>query len=252
MTLTPPENGYFLKSGDVVNIGVNLPDMTFAVNVAKVIGSENGMTTLQICGEEFPQQMLTSSGSKVLLSKGSGRNLFQCTARIKDIGTNGSLQIEFLKQVEVRERREYMRVDVSVPVNYSLPQIQNMTEVISEWERAKECDRSHFEGVEPLISEHGNQVNLSGGGLRFKSRDCYPCGTLLHLKIALPGEPPVKIHTVGTVVRTSELSAAAASQKQYSTSLSFRMIAISDRQKLVRHMLDEQRKILMLSSRNYN
>ena len=250
MPFTPPESGYFLKSGDVVNIGVDLPDMTFAVDVATVVSSENGVSTLQLCGEGFSQQPLTTSGSKVLLSKGSGRDLFQCTARIKDVGTNGSLQIESLKQVMVRERREYMRLDVSVPVDYSLPQNQNMAKVISEWERAKDCDRHHFEGIEPLPPGHRTHVNLSGGGLRFNIRDCYPCGTLLHLKIALPGERPTAIHTVGTIVRTKELPAAVTSEKQHSTSISFRMIAMNDRQKLVRHILDEQRKVLMQSSRN--
>ena len=252
MPFTTPDNGFFLKSGDVVNIGIDLTDKTFAVDVATVISSENDESTLQLCGGLLPQQLLTTSGSKILISKGFGRNLFQCTAQIKDIGTNGSLQIKSLKQVVVRERREYMRVDISVPVNYSLPQSQNMAKVISEWERTEECGQSHFEGVGPLQPEHKNHVNLSGGGLRFNIRDCYPCGTLLHLKIGLPGEPPAHIHTVGTVVRTSELPAAVTSEKQYSTSISFRMIAMSGRQKLVRYILDEQRKVLMQSSRNFN
>jgi len=251
MPFSPPENDCFLKSGDVVNIGVELPDMTFAEDVATVISSEDGNTKLQLCGGGFPQQMLITLGAKVLLSKGNGRALFQCTARIKSAEPKGTLQIESLKRVVVSERREYVRIDVSVPVNYSLPQSQNMAKVISEWEQAKECGQSPHEESAPLLVTHKNHVNLSGGGLRFKIRDCFPCGTLLHLKIALPGTPPAHIHTVGSIIRTSELPAELSSEKQYSTSIAFRMIATSDRQKLVRHILDEQRKVLMQSSRNY-
>jgi len=251
MPFTPPDSDCILNPGDVVNIGVDLPDMTFAEDMATVISSENGESTLMLCGGGFPQHLLITSGSKVLLSKGNGRALFQCTARIKSVGPAGSLQIELLKRVAVSERREYMRVDVSVPVNYFLPQSQNMAKVISEWERAKEFSESHHEETVPLPTSHKNHVNLSGGGLRFKISDCFPCGTLLHLKIALPGDRPANIHTVGSIIRTNELPAEMSIEKQFSTSIAFRMITMSDRQKLVRHILDEQRKILMQSTKNY-
>lgn len=245
MPLTPSENDYFLKPGDVVSIGIDLPDMTFAEDVATVISSENDGLMLQLCGGGFPLHLPITAGSKVLISKGEGRNLFQCTARLKDVAETGALKIEFPKRVLVSERREYMRLDVAVPVNYYLPQSQNLAKVIAEWEKAKECDGKCHEEADSLLAGQKCTVNLSGNGLRFKIRDCLSYGTLLHLKIALPADKPNHIHAIGSIIRTKELLAEMNHVEYHSTAMAFRMIDGSDRHKLIRHILEEQRKRLM-------
>lgn len=248
MPLTPPENDFFLKTGDVVNIGIDLPDMTFAEDVATVICSEQGELRLQLCGDGFPHHLPIISGSKILISKGEGRTLLQGVSRLKHLEAQNTLTIELPRRVIVSERREYMRLDVAVPVSYSLPQSQSMAKVIAEWENAKECNGSCHEeaGSHPTGEKH--LVNLSGGGLRFKIRDCLAHGTLLHLKIALPGDKPDHIHAVGSIIRTKELPSETNQIEYHSTAMSFRMITGSDRQKLVRHILAEQRKSLTLAN----
>lgn len=248
MPLTPPENDYFLKSGDVVNIGIDLPDMTFAEDVATVISSENEGLVLQLCGDGFPQHLPMIAGAKILISKGEGRTLFQCTARLKSADATGTLRIEIPRRVIVTERREYMRLDVAVPVNYHLPQSQNMANVIAEWEKAKECNGKCHEEADELLDGQKGPVNLSGSGLRFKIRECLAPGTLLHLKITLPEEKPKHIHAIGSIIRTKELRTEMNHVDGHSTAVAFRMIENSDRRRLIRHILDEQRKRLVLTN----
>jgi len=78
--------------------------------------------------------------------------------------------------------------------------------------------------------------------MSIKTQDCLAPGTLLYLKIGLPGEKPEHIHAVGSIIRTRELAGEMESERYYATSMTFRMIESSDRQKLTRHILDEQRK----------
>lgn len=245
MTSTPPENSNLLKSGDVVNVGVNLPDMTFVVDLATVILSEEGEIVLQLCEGGQLEYLPVTPGSSILISKGEGQSIVQFTTRLKHADGKGLLRIELPKQVVVNERRECMRVDMSVPVNYFLPQNQNMARVIAEWESAKELKGTCHEEAAQFPAGYKSSVNISGSGLRFKTNDRLDCGTLLHLKIGIPGENPVHIHAVGSIVRADELPAENSIEKIYSTSMTFRMMENNDRQKLTRHILDEQRKTVM-------
>lgn len=248
MPLTPPENDYFLKLGDVVNIGVDLPDMTFARDEATVICSDDGEILLQLSGGGFPQHLPIASGSNVLISKGEGRDLVQCTARLRNADANGGVTIELPKRVVVNERRQYMRVDIPVPINYSLPQSQSLAEAIAEWERTKDCRMKHPAEAEQFLADNKRVVNISGSGLRFRTRDNFSCGTLLHLKIGLPGKTQEHIYAIGSVVRTHMLAQEMNRGEQFSTAVSFKVIENSDRHKLTRHILDEQRKTVMQSA----
>lgn len=241
----PSEYASFLRPGDIVNIGVDLPNRTFAEDVATVICSDKGEILLQLCGSGFPRHLPIVSGSKILISKGEGRRLFHCTAQLKDAGSEGTLRIELPAKVVVSERSEYTREDVAVPVDYHLPKSQNLGRVISEWESLRGCQGECVDETAPILSDRKSRVNFSGNGLRFKISDCLSYGTLLHLKIELPGNRSEHIHAVGSIVRTKELLEEMNRIEYYSTSMSFRMIESNDRQKLIRHILAEQRRDLL-------
>lgn len=236
----PSENASFLNKGDIVNIGIDLPDKTFAEDVATVVATESGEILLSLCGGGFPSHMPIRKGSKVLITSGDDRSIFHCTAHLNSHPVDSTLSIGFPKEVKVRARREHMRSDVMIPLYYYKPTSQNMGRVISEWERLKQCEEGCYEGFQPAAVEHNSRVNLSGSGLRFKIRDCLSYGTLLHLKIELSGS--VHIHGVGSIVRTKELVPELTHMEYYSTSMIFRMIDSSDRQKLIRYIIDEQHR----------
>ncbi|NVN98174.1 MAG: DUF5634 family protein [Geobacteraceae bacterium] len=236
----PSENASFLRKGDIVNIGIDLPDKTFAEDVATVVATESGEILLSLCGSGFPSHMPIRKGSKVLITSGDDRSIFHSTARLNSHPVDSTLSIEYPKEVKVRARREQMRSDVLIPVHYYKPTDQNLGRVISEWENLKKCAEWCCEQFQSAMVEHNSRVNLSGSGLRFKIRDCLSYGTLLHLKIELPDL--AHIHGVGSIVRTKELVPELSHIEYYSTSMIFRMIDSNDRLKLIRHIIDEQHR----------
>jgi hypothetical protein len=238
----PPENASFLRNGDIVNIGIDLPDKTFVEDVATVVTKADGGILLHLCGSGFPEHLPIRAGSRVLITRGEGRSLFHSIALLKDSPLKRTLSIEFPQSVTVSDRREYMRMDVMVPVRYYMPKSQDMGRVISEWEMLKNCQGECIEGFSQFMQSRESRVNLSGSGLRFKIGDCLSYGTLLHLKIKIPNETPDHIHAVGAIVRTKELIPEMDHVEYYSSSMSFRMIENSDRLKLLEHILKEQRR----------
>src|SRR6185369_12972469 len=132
MASSPSDYDSFFRPGNIVNIGIDLPDKTFAEDVARVISSDTGEILLQLCGSGFPEHLPITPGSKVLITQGEGRSLFRCSAQLKSKEQAGVLSIELPEKIVVSERREYMRIDVTLKVNYSVPESQNMSKIISE------------------------------------------------------------------------------------------------------------------------
>jgi hypothetical protein len=236
----PPENASFLRKGDIVNVGIDLPDKTFAEDVATVVATESGEILLSLCGSGFPSHMPISKGSKVFITSGDDRSIFHGTAHLNSHPVDSTLSIEFPQSVKVRARREHLRSDVLIPVHYYKPTNQNMGRVISEWENLKKSEEWCSERFQSTPVEYNSRVNLNGSSLRFKIRDCLSYGTLLHLKIELPDS--VHIHAVGSIVRTKELVPELSHMEYYSTSMIFKMIDGSDRLKVIRHIIDEQHR----------
>lgn len=234
------ENASFLRQGDIVNVGIDLPDKTFAEDVATVVATGSGDLLLDLCGNGFPPHLSIKKGSKVLITSGDERSLFHGTTLLKSAPVDSTLSIEFPQQVNVRLRREHIRPDVMIQVHYYMPTSQNMGRVISEWERLKQCGKECCENGLPAPPERRCRANLSGSGLRFKISDCLSYGTLLHLRIELPETETGHIHAVGSIVRTKELVPEMSHMEYYSTSMIFRMIDSCDRLKLIRYIIDEQ------------
>ncbi len=251
MPITPSDYASFLRPGNIVNIGIDLPDRSFAEDVATVVSSDTGEIMLQLCGSGFPEHLQISTGSKVLISQGEGRSIYRCSAQLKSNEKAGALRVELPEKVVVSERSEYMRVDVILKVNYSIPVNQNLSRIFSEWDSTKKCKGGCLNELFTEFPPGECRVNLSGSGLRFKIPDCLSYGTLLHLIIDLPGEKPGHIHAVGSIIRTKELLAEMDRIEYYSTSMSFRMIESSDRSKLIKHLLNEQRRAMILRQETY-
>jgi c-di-GMP-binding flagellar brake protein YcgR len=231
----------FLRPGDMVSVGVDLPDRSFAEDQATVIASGRGEILLNLCGKGFPAHMQVDGGTRVVIARAEGRSFFHCTALLKEKPDSGSIKVTFPEMVTVRERREYTRSDVMMQIHYAYPSGQEMGLVIAEWEELRNCYGSCMGGIRP-VGCINSRVNLSGSGLRFKIKECLSYGTLLHLKIEIPGDSAGHIHAVGSIIRTKELLPEMNRLEYYSTAMSLKMIESGDRQKLLRYIIDAQRK----------
>jgi hypothetical protein len=242
MPVNPPEYETFLHPGDAINVGIDLPDKKFAEHPAIIVTGESSEILLKLCSCGIPSLRSTHGGSKVFISRGEGDALFQCSARLKEQLPNDLLKIELPEKVALRERRKHLRADVKIPVRYALPSGQDMDTVTAEWENGQVGWEENKADAAVLANCRDSRVNLSGSGLRFKMRDCFSCGTLLHLEIELPGTAPERIHAVGSIVRTTDLVPEMSHIDYYSTAMTFQMIDGRDRHKIMKFVLAERQK----------
>lgn len=240
MPVSPSEYEYFLRPGSVASIGIDLPDRAFAEDLATVIASDADGIMLRLCGNGFPAHLQIACGAKVVISSGADKTLFFCTAQLTEVLSSTTFRVNLPEKALVRDRREHLRTDVLLPVNYYLPASQNMERVIAKWESMRNCSAEGFAEGAPLEKIYDSRVNLGGNGLRFKIGDCLQYGTLLHVNIALPGATPTRIHAVGSIIRTKELLPEMNRVEYYSTAMTFRLIASNDRQKLLHYIFAAQ------------
>ena len=242
MPASPSEYEPFLRPGDVVTVGIDLPQKTFAEDFATVVDGAAGGIALQLCSNGFPAHLTIAGGTKTVLARVEGKTLFHCTSRLLAPVSNGKVRMALPEKVIVRERREYLKEDVIIPVSYYLPEIQNMGKVIARWSGLRGCREECLAETAAEIKRGDIRVNLGGSGLRLKLRECLSYGTLLHLHIVLPGAEPEHIHAIGSIIRTKELLPEMDHIEYYSTSMAFRMIESSDRLKLMHYIFAAQHK----------
>lgn len=168
------------------------------------------------------------------------------------------------------EKREYFRVDDVVPLSYAavngagptrkarvVPVHRFSHESLSHetgipeadtnellWKQLRILDtkldlileRLNLRDEGFLDAEH-TEVNLSGSGIRFVSRERFEVGTLLELKIRLPLGDGIVCY--GHVQRTSERK-----DGNYDIALSFSEMDDEVREKIIYHVLDRQRRLV--------
>lgn len=253
MAATTPEYRTCFRPGDQVTVGLQLADSAFAEDSAVMKALEGGEMRLELCGRGFPPHLIISRGTRVVITRREGRNVFTCSAHIETTGAGAEMLLKLGPMVEIYERREYAREDVEVNIEYSLPHSQEMSRIIHEWEQLKKCPgnclkvnvppcRDNCSGRE--MQRKVTRINLSGSGLRFKINDCLYYGTLLHLKVAIPDATNDHIHAIGSIVRTRELFPYMEQNDYYSTTMAFKVIDSHDRKKLLEYVLKEQHRAL--------
>jgi hypothetical protein len=241
MSEQPPNRASLFRTGSVVVVGIDLPGRSFAEDQAVVRAAGSGVLLLELCGGGFPSHLRIDRGSRVIISGGEERIHFNVKGVLKSPLAGSLLEIELVDEVKVLDRRAYFRADVLVPVHYALPATQDMWQVIAEWQAFAEYGARSDDAVAACSK---SRVNLSGSGIRIKIRDCLAYGTLLHVKVALPGNEDSHIHAVGAIIRTKELLPEMNRLEYYSTSMSFRMIKSADRLNLIKHIIDARHNVI--------
>jgi hypothetical protein len=168
------------------------------------------------------------------------------------------------------EKREYFRVDDVIPLSYTAVNGAGTTrkarvvpvhkysheslsrdaaspeEGINEllWKQLQVLDakldlileRLNLRDEGFLDVEH-TEVNLSGSGIRFVSREPFDAGTLIELKLRLPLGDGVVCY--GNVVRSLERKDGT-----YEVALNFSEMDDEVREKIIYHVLDRQRRLV--------
>jgi hypothetical protein len=240
-----------------VNVAIHPPDRT-AIDVGCIVlFLEGDRLGLELCGDEFAEGLPAESGMDVHLTAWTGWSLCWCNAVLAEKTAGRRFQLRLTGKVAEKQSREYFRLDVSIPFLYSIPEKQLMPEVQAEWSTARELIqrlpspviRPCHEGFR-LTGWNGRgeilpqRVNLSGGGLRMRTREYVEPRTLVAIDLFLPLVPRQVIHVVAEALRCNEIVLGRQSGVSYNTALRFHFIEETDREAIISFIFSEQRRLL--------
>ncbi|MRR36653.1 PilZ domain-containing protein, partial [bacterium] len=163
--------------------------------------------------------------------------------------------VRLVGEVKETQRREYFRLDVSLPVLYKV--LDNVTpeDAEADWtsDRKVFCRPPEIvptaDGPK-VIDWDGEDVpsvrtNLSGGGMRLRVSRLVESGALLKMTLFLPLPQPRAIYVVAEALRCQEITLSREPGNHYSLSLKFIMIVDRDREAIISYLFNEQRRELM-------
>lgn len=157
--------------------------------------------------------------------------LYQCFARIVDRYKSDNiyiLMLELTSSLRKNQRREFYRFGCALEMN-----IRYLTE--------QECMQKQTYILDDLLPyQKCIVVDISGGGLRFVSRQKYEEGSLVACKFLLLTDKGAKEYSpVGRVLSTKE---SASKSDVYEHRVQYVSIGVEEREEIIRYIFQEERK----------
>lgn len=203
-------------------IFVQLPeseeDQRYASRIVHVAeGRELWIGALNQDGEAVEVEPGTPVVLEVLLPDGIRR--FPSVMQRKIHGSPPNLVVGWPRDIERIQRRNDVRVEVSVPVQLEpIGRIENV---------ARRIDTT--------------TIDLSAGGLRVVVSDALPEDIQIKLRLSIPGREPVLAH--GNVLRCQEIDEPTTTRRFWAA-IRFTLIDEFDRREITRYVFDIQRELL--------
>ncbi len=196
---------------------------------------ENRIVPLGI-GDEYQACFFTNSG------------LYQCRIRIQKRYTENKIHvmdIHILTELKKFQRRKFYRLDCMFPVKYRL--ITDVENVLRERLLANNFDSpEEKENCVRAINDlpknwmDGTISDLSGGGMRFHSREDMPQDTIL--EVMLPLSFQSGIVPIRSVLKVIACVYFAGSRIAYEVRGEFKNMKNSERETIVKYVFEEQRR----------
>lgn len=240
----------------VVAIGIQFADNSFLEESATIVDTVGDMIRMEMGGDGATRTGFAPAGSGMVITSAEEWCVCRCRAELSALDGR-EIRARLLGPVEVQQRREFFRWDVSVPVLCSIPENQQLAVVKQDWEQVKVIRRAapppvirqtregfrvyrgrKRKGVNPV------RVNLSGNGIRLPTADELLPGTLASLEIYLPLIPARVIIAVGAVIRSIPLQLTRRTTLPYITAFRFEFIDERDRDTIISYLFMEQRNLL--------
>jgi hypothetical protein len=218
---------------------------------------KGNLLTLELAGSEAVEEMAAEPGSDGYITFWTGWSICRCSAVLIQKICGRKICLRLTGPVVEKQTREYFRLDVSIPVCYTIPEKQILTAVHEEWAAAQALQNELSAPVLAACTDgfrvvrwNGQceiaprPVNLSGGGLRFKTPEYVEPNSLIAIKLFPPLIPPRVIHTVAETLRCSEIVLGWEKGNKYNTAIRFHFISDKDRETIIGFIFNEQRRIL--------
>jgi hypothetical protein len=247
--------GRYFEELQKVNVSIILDEGSFFDGSADIKTLQGNMACLEMFGDNLPPSGLFREGVNVVLSNWNRGALYGCAATVEKISNDSLFSIKLNGPVKELQRREFFRLDVSLPVIYEILDSSNHEELGSllACDGMKACKQPQLvrteDGFKVLDWIGGNDVlptrmNLSGGGVRFKVPELIEPGKTLKLTIFLPLVKPRVICAVAEVLRCQEISLSWERGISYSLSMKFLHLNEKDQEEIIMYLFAEQRREL--------
>ena len=243
-----------------INVILLLNNKKFLESNAVVTAIDKNLLSMELIGPGLPADTEVAAGAEVNITFWTGWAHYRCGGALHDRGDGKHLSTRLVGEIEEQQRRDYFRLDLTVPVAYEIPSDQRLTAVEAQWADARErlgflpapqmepCGDGfkvvNWEGKAELLPM---QLNLSGGGIRFKMSESLEAGTLLNIELFLPLDPSRVIHVIAEVLRCNEIKLRWERGNQYMVAMRFHRINEKDRETIISYIFSEQRRLLKLS-----
>lgn len=251
----------FFKQGQPVKITVRISPNLVRESTGEITAITENRVRLEILGGEAPKAISSQKpGSRLSLSGWSGWGFYCCDAVLVEVVSPKEFDLRLEGSVEEIQRREYFRLDVSVPVEVTVPPQQTIASLSEQWEKKKTKNQEQppprlyataqgYRAVTATKEEIPPQdVNLSGGGLRLRMPTAVTPGSRIHVDMFLPLAPAKTISVVAEVLRCNEVTLRIEKAPVFITAMKFILIDESDREAIIAYLFAEQRTQLQSES----
>jgi hypothetical protein len=254
MTKKKIEYAQYFKKGQQVKLAIKSSG-TMSREINGEVWEVAGNTArIEILGEGIPQALSAKKqGTQLSLAGWSGWGFYQTDIIIEQIVSAKEIAVSFVGGIEEKQRREYFRLDVSLPVRTDRPEVQSPAGIREQWTAAR---KKSLSGPPPRMVPAGRghkvvlpgghdiqpqNINLSGGGLRLRIPAAIDVGNLIHVELYLPLAPPRIISSVAEVLRCNELTLRMEKESVFIAAVKFTHIDEQDREAIIAYLFAEQR-----------
>jgi len=257
MTKAASNYAKYFKEEAQAKIGIKLADNKYLDVTGLVRFIEGDRLTLELVGAEHSEDMAAEVGSDVFINFWTGWSQCRCSAVLLQKIYGRRVFLQLTGEVTEKQTREFFRLEVSIPLCYTIPERQLLSAVHDEWTATREIMKERSApllvacpGGFKVVKWNGpgeiapRPVNLSAGGLRFKTPEYIQPQTLVNLNLFLPLVPPRVIHVVAETLRCNEIVLGREKGSNYISAFRFHFINDKDRETIIAFIFAEQRRIL--------
>lgn len=222
----------------------------------QVVILKKDLLSLEFFGANVVAEQVVEVGNEVSLSTFTGWSMCRCKAIVAKGIHQRILTLRLMGPVSEKQTRENFRLDVSLPIIYSIPVTQNLSKLTGEWVTQREATlalpppimKPSVEGYKVTkwnrLEVEPKQINLSVDGIRFKTPESLEPRNLVALQLFLPFPKPTAVHVVAEVLRCNEILLSRTRGSNFNVAMRFRQIHASDREVIVSYINEEQRRVL--------
>lgn len=241
---------------DFIRVGTKIDIMPDEVNNAE--NEEFNAVFHSKVQDMFPNgdlevDMPTVNGKLILLHNGIRYRLIcysdkaTYVAKVKVVDRYKSnnmflLRLRIITQFEKFQRREYFRCECTLDVKY----LTITEEDIKKMEEAKAVDKNGVYLPEPTkLYMDGVALDISGGGIRFTSRQKLPEEGLVEVLFNLKMDDSAhEFAVIGKVLSSSEMK---SNSHRFENRVQFTHIKNEERETIIRYIFEQERKLRKLA-----